>query len=111
MPSAGTGLPFFVDGERVDRDVFANTLPPESLKELVKDIPPRPVFLIHAKGEDVERGLLRVGRRAGQLGALAGPGAKHVGGLEARAGGVRAARHRVLRPRTSESHMTERSYR
>ena len=44
------GLPYFAMASATT-SLFSNTLPPDSLKDLVKEIPPRPVFLIHAKGE------------------------------------------------------------
>ena len=64
--------------------LFSNTLPPDSLKDLVKDIPPRPVFLIHAKGEDLTPVYFRSAGSPENWALWEVPGAKHVGGLEAR---------------------------
>ncbi len=77
------GLPFFVMAS-ASTAVFANTMPPESLKELVKEIPPRPVFLIHAKGESLNGVYYRSAGEPDNWTIWEVPGAKHVGGLEAR---------------------------
>lgn len=75
-------LPFFVTSS-ASTALFANTLPPESLKELVKDIAPRPVFLIHAKGETLNGVYYRSAGEPDNWELWEVPGAKHVGGLEA----------------------------
>jgi fermentation-respiration switch protein FrsA (DUF1100 family) len=75
-------LPFFVSAS-ASTATFANTMPPESLKELVKDIPPRPVFLIHAKGESLNEVYYDSAGKPGNWHLWEVPGAKHVGGLEA----------------------------
>jgi uncharacterized protein len=85
MPGAATliGLPYFavLTGSTA---VFSNTMPPDSLKDLVKEIPPRPVFLIHAKGEDLTPVYFRSAGEPENWALWEVPGAKHVGGLEAR---------------------------
>ena len=81
--SVGICLPFFVTSS-ASTALFANTLPPESLKELVKDIAPRPVFLIHAKGETLNPVYYRSAGEPENWEIWEVPGAKHVGGLEAR---------------------------
>jgi fermentation-respiration switch protein FrsA (DUF1100 family) len=84
MPGIATsiGLPYFamLTGTTA---VFANTMPPEGLKDLVKDIPPRPVFLIHAKGEDLTPLYYESAGEPDNWSLWEVPGAKHVGGLEA----------------------------
>ena len=75
-------LPFFVMAS-ASTALFANTLPPESLKDLVRDIPPRPVFLIHAKGESLNGVYYRSAGSPENWAIWEVPGAKHVGGLEA----------------------------
>jgi hypothetical protein len=75
-------LPFFVSSS-ASTATFSNTMPPESLKELVKDIPPRPVFLIHAKGESLNEVYFDSAGRPRNWQLWQVPGAKHVGGLEA----------------------------
>jgi uncharacterized protein len=76
------GLPYFVMASATTA-LFSNTLPPESLKELVKDIPPRPVFLIHAKGETLNGVYYRSAGEPDNWEIWEVPGAKHVGGLDA----------------------------
>ena len=77
------GLPYFAMASATT-SLFSNTLPPDSLKDLVKDIPPRPVFLIHAKGEDLTPVYFRSAGSPENWALWEVPGAKHVGGLEAR---------------------------
>jgi len=77
------GLPYFVMASATT-SLFSNTMPPDSLKDLVKDIPPRPVFLIHAKGEDLTPVYFRSAGSPENWALWEVPGAKHVGGLEAR---------------------------
>lgn len=85
MPGLATslGLPFFtvVTGTTA---VFANTMPPDSLEDLVKEIPPRPAFLIHAKGEELTPIYYRSAGEPENWELWQVPGAKHVGGLEAK---------------------------
>lgn len=75
-------LPFFVSAS-ASTATFSNTMPPESLKELVKDIPPRPVFLIHARGEVLNEVYYESAGEPENWELWEVPGAKHVGGLEA----------------------------
>jgi uncharacterized protein len=82
-PGRWFGLPFFVAASATTA-LFSNTMPPESLKELVKEIPPRPVFLIHAKGETLNGVYYRSAGEPDNWEIWEVPGAKHVGGLEAR---------------------------
>ena len=77
------GLPYFAMASATT-SLFSNTLPPDSLKDLVKEIPPRPVFLIHAKGEDLTPVYFRSAGSPENWALWEVPGAKHVGGLEAR---------------------------
>jgi hypothetical protein len=58
-------------------------MPPDSLKDLVQDIPPRPVFLIHAKGETLNGVYYRSAGEPDNWAIWEVPGAKHVGGLDA----------------------------
>jgi len=85
MPGKATwiGLPYFaiVTGTTA---VFSNTMPPASLNDLVKEIPPRPVFLIHAKGESLTPVYFRSAGKPENWELWQVPGAKHVGGLDAR---------------------------
>jgi pimeloyl-ACP methyl ester carboxylesterase/uncharacterized membrane protein len=85
MPGAAkwVGAPYFVMAS-VSTAVFSNAMPPESLKELVKDIPPRPVFLIHAKGEDLNPVYYRSAGTPSNWAIWEVPGAKHIGGLDTR---------------------------
>jgi fermentation-respiration switch protein FrsA (DUF1100 family) len=76
------GMPYFVMAS-ASTALFSNTLPPESLKDLVKDISPRPVFLIHAKGETLNGVYYRSAGEPENWELWEVPGAKHVGGLEA----------------------------
>ena len=76
------GLPYFVMAS-ASTALFSNTVPPESLKDLVKDISPRPVFLIHAKGETLNGVYYRSAGEPDNWEIWEVPGAKHVGGLEA----------------------------
>lgn len=77
------GAPFFVMAS-VSTAVFSNAMPPESLKSLVKDIPPRPVFLIHAKGESLNGVYFRSAGEPGNWDLWEVPGASHIGGIDAR---------------------------
>jgi uncharacterized protein len=77
------GAPFFVM-TTVTTALFANTMPPDSLTDLVKEIPPRPVFLIHAKGEDLTPVYYRSAGEPANWTIWQVPGAKHIGGLDAR---------------------------
>jgi uncharacterized protein len=85
MPGAATwiGAPYFVMAS-VSTAVFSNAMPPESLKELVKDIPPRPVFLIHAKGENLNGVYYRSAGEPANWEIWKVPGAKHIGGIDTR---------------------------
>jgi pimeloyl-ACP methyl ester carboxylesterase len=85
MPGAAKwfGAPYFVMAS-VSTAVFSNTMPPESLESLVKGIPPRPVFLIHAKGEELNPVYYRSAGKPSNWAIWEVPGAKHVGGLDAR---------------------------
>lgn len=85
MPGAvkWLGAPYFVTAS-VSTAVFSNTMPPESLEELVKDIPPRPVFLIHAKGEDLNGVYFRSAGEPRNWSIWEVPGAGHIGGLDTR---------------------------
>jgi uncharacterized protein len=76
------GLPYFVMAS-ASTALFSNTVPPDSLKDLVKDISPRPVFLIHAKGETLNGVYYRSAGEPDNWEIWEVPGAKHVGGLEA----------------------------
>ena len=64
--------------------VFGNTGPPANLNELVKEIAPRPVYLIYAKrgqgGEDLSATFFE---SAGEPSALWETDSGHVGGQEA----------------------------
>jgi pimeloyl-ACP methyl ester carboxylesterase len=82
-PQRWYGMPYFVMASATTA-LFSNTMPPESLKELVKDIPPRPVFLIHAKGETLNDVYYRSAGEPENWAVWEVPGAKHVGGLDAR---------------------------
>jgi fermentation-respiration switch protein FrsA (DUF1100 family) len=76
------GLPYFVMASATT-GLFSNTMPPDSLKDLVQDIPPRPVFLIHAKGETLNGVYYRSAGEPDNWAIWEVPGAKHVGGLDA----------------------------
>jgi uncharacterized protein len=84
MPGSATalGLPYFAMVTATTA-LFANTLPPDGLKDLVKEIPPRPVFLIHAKGEELNPVYYESAGKPENWAIWEVPGAKHVGGLEA----------------------------
>ncbi len=84
-PGAATwiGAPYFVMTS-VSTAVFSNAMPPESLKELVKDIPPRPVFLIHADGENLNDVYLRSAGEPENWQIWEVPGAGHIGGIDTR---------------------------
>jgi uncharacterized protein len=84
-PGAATwvGAPYFVLAS-VSTALFSNSMPPESLKELVKDIPPRPVFLIHAKGEVLNDVYFRSAGEPDNWRIWEVPGADHIGGIDAR---------------------------
>jgi pimeloyl-ACP methyl ester carboxylesterase len=81
-PQRWYGLPYFVMASAMTA-LFSNTMPPESLKELVRDIPPRPVFLVHAKGETLNDVYYRSAGKPENWAIWEVPGAKHVGGLDA----------------------------
>jgi uncharacterized protein len=85
MPGAGKwlGAPYFVLVS-ASTAVFSNTMPPESLKSLVKDIPPWPVFLIHAKGETLNDVYFRSAGEPRNWDLWEVPGAGHIGGLDTR---------------------------
>jgi uncharacterized protein len=85
MPGTATwlGLPYFAFMTGTTA-LFANTLPPDGLKDLVKDIPPRPVFLIHAKGEDLNPIYYESAGEPANWAIWEVPGADHIGGLDAR---------------------------
>jgi hypothetical protein len=85
MPGAGTrlGAPYYVMAS-LSTAVFSNTMPPESLESLVKDIPPRPVFLIHAKGENLNGVYFRSAGEPRNWDIWEVSGAKHIGGLDTR---------------------------
>jgi pimeloyl-ACP methyl ester carboxylesterase len=85
MPGAAKwiGAPYFVMAS-VSTAVFSNAMPPESLKSLVKEIPPRPVFLIHAKGESLNGVYFRSAGEPRNWDLWEVPGASHIGGIDAR---------------------------
>jgi uncharacterized protein len=85
MPGAVTllGAPYYVMAS-LSTAVFSNTMPPESLESLVKDIPPRPVFLIHAEGENLNGVYMRSAGEPRNWELWEVPGAKHIGGLDTR---------------------------
>jgi fermentation-respiration switch protein FrsA (DUF1100 family) len=84
MPGRSTliGLPYFAVLTATTA-LFSNTMPPDGLKDLVKKIPPRPVFLIHAKGENLTPVYYRSAGEPENWALWEVPGAKHVGGLDA----------------------------
>jgi dienelactone hydrolase len=84
MPGAATwiGAPFYVMAS-ASTALFSNTMPPESLKKLVEDIPPRPVFLIHAKGENLNGVYYRSAGEPENWQLWEVPGADHIGGIDA----------------------------
>ena len=84
MPGTATlfGLPYFAVLTTTTA-LFSNTMPPDGLKDLVKEIPPRPVFLIHAKGETLTPVYFRSAGEPENWVLWEVPGAKHVGGLDA----------------------------
>ena len=85
--------------------IFTSTLPPPSLKSEVAKIAPTASFFIYGEhgqggtGEEAEPGLLRRRRRAEA--ALGGPERPAHRRDHDRAGGVRAPRDRLLRPRAA----------
>jgi dienelactone hydrolase len=85
MPGTATwiGAPYFVMTS-ASTAVFSNAMPPESLKKLVKEIPPRPVFLIHAKGENLNGVYYRSAGEPANWEIWKVPGASHIGGLDTR---------------------------
>jgi uncharacterized protein len=85
MPGAAKwlGAPYFVTAS-ASTAVFSNTMPPESLESLVKDIPPRPVFLVHAKGENLNGVYFRSAGEPRNWAIWEVPGAEHIGGIDTR---------------------------
>jgi uncharacterized protein len=85
MPGAAKwlGAPYFVTAS-ASTAVFSNAMPPESLESLVKDIPPRPVFLIHATGEDLNGVYFRSAGEPRNWAIWEVPGAEHIGGIDTR---------------------------
>ncbi|MFC7495361.1 MULTISPECIES: alpha/beta hydrolase [unclassified Nocardioides] len=64
--------------------LFSDSLPPENLKDLVADIAPRPVFLIHAeRGQGGEVLSEEYAEAAGPTGAAWRTDSSHVGGYQA----------------------------
>jgi uncharacterized protein len=81
--AAWLGAPYFVMAS-VSTAVFSSTMPPASLKQLVEDIPPKPVFLIHAEGEALNEVYFRSAGSPGNWRIWEVPGASHIGGLDTR---------------------------
>ena len=74
----------FVLGDPYDKTDTKALAIAKPLKERVKDIPPRPAFLIQAKGESLNGVYFRSAGEPANWRLWEVPGADHIGGIDAR---------------------------